>query len=629
MSENQRLSLRQRRYMYARAIGAFFLILLFQNCGKPFETSQFGTNEALSLSPPEGSAPDQGTSPGDFCLISRGIGKRNADLVCVVESCNSQYHQEGQGCVSDQRSCSIQSGFGVQAWNGTGWGPCQVSQCPAGRHIESGNCVPSERSCSVTGGAGSQVWTGSGWTSCEVSSCVSGYRLEGNTCVAATENQVCLVNGVKGTQGFVSGVWNSCRTCTDAYTSFKGVCHENPTFVKKYGSLLPFCWNRGIVHCPVSSFSGFIGVPSRFGVTVGQTVSFPITFTGAKSVNLTASDVQLSGPGALGCQKTISGTGSERQVILSSCSGMGSLKISIAAGSATSATGQLLASFGPSPDVIVSNTSGLADPTILETTLSYTGSQGQLIPYEYNYPKDFATRRNIPIIIWIHGGSWMGGSAQEDRTWAQTLAELGFIVVNLNYTLAKANAGSYTVGPNDINAFMAYLKANVGVINGDLSKISIAGNSAGAHLALHQATRADNTTNFRCVISLSGPTDLTEIKTPTNYPLSKEIIDTVFGTNILNLQNNSPALNFSQFKGQKLALFHQVEDNLVPISQALHLVSTVKNVNPGLDMSVIYGVDPNPYWISPQASQLTHVFNVDSAAMIFNSLKGYVHTNCR
>ncbi len=605
----------------------FLLIFSFQNCSQPFEVNE----QMLNISSTAASS--------DACTIANGQGRMNSLSLCEVVTCDLGFHAENNACVSNVRNCSGTGVNNTQSWNGSSWGACVTSQCSADSHLENNSCQSNERTCSTTQGNGIQSWSNGAWGACSVPQPSSPGNSDGGAVVPEYDNRSCTVNGKVGTQGLNSGVWSACRTCdADAYTSFRGVCFDNPTFAKNYASFLPGCWSNGLLTCPVSVHSGFISVPSRHQIRPSESVTFNVFYMGSANVTLSANQVQVSGPGAVGCTKSVSGTGSAtRTVTLSGCQGPGAVSISISAGSSTGISGGSLAAFGPSPDVIVMPTLPSVSYS-LKTDGTYPGANGNQIPFEMHYPANFASLANIPIIVWIHGGGWTGGTAEIDRPLAQLFAELGFLVFNINYTLAPPSgvafpgfslpATPYSVGPNDVKAFINYLKTNVYLMNGDTSKISIAGSSAGAHLALHQATRPDNSTQFRCVISAAGPTLLTAYKDSANYPITRAILLNVFGDNVSVLNSNSPAFNVANFKGTSLGIFHQLQDNLVPISQALELVSAIKKIKPATPVTLNYANETNPNsWINPTINQITHIYSGEPSS--FEALKYYVHTQCR
>jgi acetyl esterase/lipase len=88
-----------------------------------------------------------------------------------------------------------------------------------------------------------------------------------------------------------------------------------------------------------------------------------------------------------------------------------------------------------------------------------------------------------PVILWIHGGTWMHGSrssASGDRQVAQ-LRSNGFAVAAMDYTLAPANR--FPAQIQDLTCGVRYLRANHADLALDPGRIGALGVSAGGHLA--------------------------------------------------------------------------------------------------------------------------------------------------
>ncbi|CAO3676035.1 unnamed protein product [Umbelopsis ramanniana] len=138
------------------------------------------------------------------------------------------------------------------------------------------------------------------------------------------------------------------------------------------------------------------------------------------------------------------------------------------------------------------------------------------IPYDEDNHAAFldlylpSTKTNSPnpIVVFIYGGSWSSGSKNIYTTMANTLRELGYIVVLPDYRKypeVKADA-MY----QDIRKAIRWAYTHAHEFNGDVEQIHIMGHSAGAQLAaqtvlldvvrfirtndkqLHQAKRTEN-----------------------------------------------------------------------------------------------------------------------------------------
>lgn len=96
-----------------------------------------------------------------------------------------------------------------------------------------------------------------------------------------------------------------------------------------------------------------------------------------------------------------------------------------------------------------------------------------------------------PVIIWVHGGGFVGGDKSCCKSWAPVLAaELKAAVVSINYCLAPEQ---HYPGPIiQLNETVDYLFRNRRRLNLDTEKIFLAGDSAGAQIVSQYAALACN-----------------------------------------------------------------------------------------------------------------------------------------
>ena len=87
----------------------------------------------------------------------------------------------------------------------------------------------------------------------------------------------------------------------------------------------------------------------------------------------------------------------------------------------------------------------------------------------------------FPLILWTHGGGFVGGDKKDVYFFARTLASCGCAVVSLNYELAPE--GRYPTPLIQMNEVYRYLSVYEEKYSLDLKNIFLAGDSAGAHIA--------------------------------------------------------------------------------------------------------------------------------------------------
>jgi acetyl esterase len=93
-----------------------------------------------------------------------------------------------------------------------------------------------------------------------------------------------------------------------------------------------------------------------------------------------------------------------------------------------------------------------------------------------------------PVLIFIHGGAFVGGSKNSYDNIGYYMARHGVIAVLGDYRLAPANP--WPVGARDVASIVAWTRANVAAHGGDPNKIVLFGHSAGAsHVAAYAFER--------------------------------------------------------------------------------------------------------------------------------------------
>jgi acetyl esterase/lipase len=92
-----------------------------------------------------------------------------------------------------------------------------------------------------------------------------------------------------------------------------------------------------------------------------------------------------------------------------------------------------------------------------------------------------------PLVMYIHGGGWVGGHTRQAAAFADfpgvlaQLAREGFVVASLEYRLA--GEARYPAQLQDVRAAIRFLKDNAGRYGIDKSRVALWGGSAGGHLA--------------------------------------------------------------------------------------------------------------------------------------------------
>jgi acetyl esterase/lipase len=129
-------------------------------------------------------------------------------------------------------------------------------------------------------------------------------------------------------------------------------------------------------------------------------------------------------------------------------------------------------------------------------------------------PADSTSRRAVML---IHGGGWVSGDRSRTPRWDRLLSSIGFTVFDVQYRLHDQLPPGSDLAPivGDTKCALAWITANAASYGVDPARITLMGQSAGAHLALMTAytTSADGLPpscqlpegKARAVIDLYGP----------------------------------------------------------------------------------------------------------------------------
>ncbi|BFH71146.1 alpha/beta hydrolase [Paenibacillus dendritiformis] len=100
------------------------------------------------------------------------------------------------------------------------------------------------------------------------------------------------------------------------------------------------------------------------------------------------------------------------------------------------------------------------------------------------------TGKDLPVIMWIHGGGFVSGNKEQTQEYGMALANEGYIVANINYALAPGE--KYPQPVIQANKALEYLQAYISEYGGDMNRLFIGGDSAGAHIASQTAAVITN-----------------------------------------------------------------------------------------------------------------------------------------
>ncbi len=92
------------------------------------------------------------------------------------------------------------------------------------------------------------------------------------------------------------------------------------------------------------------------------------------------------------------------------------------------------------------------------------------------------SRPNAPVLIFIHGGSWRGGRAEQFTTYAEPYVRAGANFAVLDFTNVGETGGDIFPLVDQCRRAVAWLYRNAGKFGGDPERLYIISRSSGSHL---------------------------------------------------------------------------------------------------------------------------------------------------
>jgi acetyl esterase/lipase len=212
--------------------------------------------------------------------------------------------------------------------------------------------------------------------------------------------------------------------------------------------------------------------------------------------------------------------------------------------------------------------------------IEYKEAQGQSLKLDVIAIEPLSQSR--PTLLFIHGGGWVNGTKDET-----TLAPLPFLAqgmnaVSIDYRLANQSSAPASVA--DCRCALRWIYRHAKEYGFDTSKIVVAGESAGGHLALMTAMlpkdagfdnecsphESDAPLRAAAVISYSGPTDLSDmLEGPHKSWFAIDWLANV--ANRADLARRLSPINYVHPNLPPVILAHADRDPLVPYEHATRL----------------------------------------------------------
>jgi acetyl esterase/lipase len=211
----------------------------------------------------------------------------------------------------------------------------------------------------------------------------------------------------------------------------------------------------------------------------------------------------------------------------------------------------------------------------------------------------------LPLIIWVHGGAWLGGSKEQNP--ALPYLQQGYAVASLNYRLSQH--AIFPAQMEDCKAAVRWLRAHAKEHNLDPDRFAAWGASAGGHLVALLGTAGDVkqfdvgshlefSSRVQAVVDFFGPTDLLQMgkQAPADSMINHDSPDApeakLIGGPVQENKKKAAAANpitYVSKTAPPFLILHGDKDNLVPYQQSELLRDALQKVGVPVTFEIVKG----------------------------------------
>lgn len=193
-----------------------------------------------------------------------------------------------------------------------------------------------------------------------------------------------------------------------------------------------------------------------------------------------------------------------------------------------------------------------------------------------------------PVILYIHGGSWVYGDNGIPKGLDPILNAFnkrGFTIISVSYELIKDN--THIENPIiDVKDSIRWVYKNKDKYNFDIDNIGILGVSSGAHLGMMASYSDDDkfigdkdlsgySSKVKYILDIFGPTDLSSLDTSSIGDEYKEDIERIASSP--EILNKYSPIKYIGNSIPNTLIIHSKTDEIVPYENALNLYYALKS----------------------------------------------------
>jgi acetyl esterase/lipase len=230
--------------------------------------------------------------------------------------------------------------------------------------------------------------------------------------------------------------------------------------------------------------------------------------------------------------------------------------------------------------------------------------------------------KNLPLIIWIHGGAWRGGN--KTHYVPKAYLNAGYAGASINYRLSQH--AIFPAQIEDVKAAVRWLRANSETYRIDPSRFAAWGSSAGGHLVAMLGTTGDIaefkvgenlhvSSQVQAVVDYYGPTDFLQMDAQRlpdglvhDAPDSPEsqLVGGPIQENKDRVAKANPITYVSK-EDPPFLIIHGDQDKLVPYQQSVLLKDALEKAGVSVTFYRVEG-GGHGWFKNPRVPELTKAF---------------------
>ena len=231
----------------------------------------------------------------------------------------------------------------------------------------------------------------------------------------------------------------------------------------------------------------------------------------------------------------------------------------------------------------------------------------------------------VPVIVWIHWGSWSRGSKDLCLPVGFGYVQKGYVLAAINYRLM--DMAPFPAQIEDCKSAVRWLRANADRFGLDAENIGVWGVSAGGHLAALLGTTGDvkefdvgehldQSSAVKCVCEFFGPADLESILEDPRLmefmEKEKAAIEKFLGGDPMEKMDLAFKASPTHHVGEDNAPFlilHGDEDKIVPLLQSRRLHDELQSAGVESELVVVKGGGHGPAgFLTPEVLKKIEAF---------------------